>query len=233
LRFFERFDTRFCDPPQLKCEFVGTALAIGLGIAAAATSTATSIYGASKQAGAAQDAASLNYKAQQDSLAYQKQKDAQSRKDLAQWLTAGTSAIGTLSSDLKNGTYGDWTGNFTAPTNVTEQNDPGFQTRLAEGQKALERSAAARGGVLSGGTAKAENQQAQDYASNEYGNVYNRAFNEYATKYNQFQTNQTNKFNRYASISGLGQTTANQLGQFGQQSANNTGNLLMAGSQYG
>jgi len=35
------------------------------------------------------------------------------------------------------------------------QADPGYAFRLSEGQKALERSAAARGGLLSGGTGKA------------------------------------------------------------------------------
>ena len=40
--------------------------------------------------------------------------------------------------------------NFTSPTDVTEANDPGYQFRLSQGQKALENSAAARGGLLSG-----------------------------------------------------------------------------------
>jgi hypothetical protein len=44
---------------------------------------------------------------------------------------------------------------FQAPTSVTEQNDPGYQFRLQQGQDALQNSAAARGGLLSGGTAKA------------------------------------------------------------------------------
>jgi hypothetical protein len=201
-------------------------------IGGAALSAGTSILGANKQASAADQAAQLNYKAQEDALAYQKQKDAQSRADLAPWLKAGSGAITSLSSLLNTGGFPDWKETFQAPTDVTEQNDPGFQARLKMGSQALERSAAARGGVLSGGTAKALTNYAQDYASNEYSNVYGRAFNEYATRYNQFQNNQTNKFNRYATISGVGQQSANQLGYLGQQSAGNVGNILMQGSQY-
>ena len=52
--------------------------------------------------------------------------------------------------------------------------DPSFQFRLQEGQKALERSAAAKGTLLTGGTAKALTRYAQDYASTEFGNIYNR-----------------------------------------------------------
>lgn len=207
--------------------FFTTAAIVG----GAALTAGASIYGASKQASAADHAADLSYKAQEDALAYQKQKDTQSRADLAPWLKAGTGAINQLSSDLQGGVYKDWTGSFTAPTDITEQNDPGYQARLKLGNQAIERSAAARGGVLSGGTARALNQYSQDYASNEYSNVYGRAFNEYAQKYNEFQSNQTNKFNRYASVSGIGQQSASQLALLGQQSANNTGNILMSGAQ--
>lgn len=116
---------------------------------------------------------------------------------------------------------------FTAPTDITEQNDPGFQARLKLGQQALERSAAARGTVLSGGTLRDLNQYAQDYASNEYGNVYSRAMQEYLNRYNIFQQNQANQYNRLANIAGLGQTAAGQLTAAGQNAANMYGNTLI------
>jgi len=59
------------------------------------------------------------------------------------------------------------------------QADPGYGFRLSEGLKALERSAAARGGLLSGGTGKALTRFGQDMASQEFQNAYGRAFNEY------------------------------------------------------
>lgn len=54
------------------------------------------------------------------------------------------------------------------------QADPGYAFRLSEGLKALERSAAARGGLLSGGTGKALQRYGQDMAAQEYGNAFQR-----------------------------------------------------------
>ncbi len=55
--------------------------------------------------------------------------------------------------------------------------DPGYEFRVGEGQRALERGASARGGLLSGGFARKAIRYGQDYASNEYTNVYNRIAN--------------------------------------------------------
>lgn len=55
--------------------------------------------------------------------------------------------------------------------------DPSYQFRMNEGQRALERSAAARGGALSGGALRRQTRYAQDYASTEYTNIYNRIAN--------------------------------------------------------
>ena len=66
---------------------------------------------------------------------------------------------------------------FTGQVNL--QQDPGYAFRMAEGMKALERSAAARGGLLSGTTLKGTQRFAQDLASQEYGNAYNRALMQY------------------------------------------------------
>lgn len=123
---------------------------------------------------------------------------------------------------------------FQAPTGLTEQNDPGYQARLALGQTAMEKSAAARGNLLTGGTAQAENQAAQDYASNEYGNVYNRALQTFGTNYGVWNNDQNNTYSRLMGLVGSGQNAATNLGSFGQQSANNvTGNLLGTGQQIG
>ena len=54
------------------------------------------------------------------------------------------------------------------------QADPGYGFRMSEGMKALERSAAARGGLLSGATLKGIQRFGQDLASQEYTNAFNR-----------------------------------------------------------
>jgi hypothetical protein len=151
------------------------------------------------------------------------------------------SGIQPSSASLVNpglGAYGSlnqgWDQTFQAPTGLTEQNDPGYEARLNLGEQALNNSAAARGGLLTGGTARDVDQFAQDYASNEYGNVYNRALQTYGTNYNTFEQNQANQYNRLASLAGIGQQTAGQLSTAGQNSANNISNtLLTSGAQTG
>lgn len=131
----------------------------------------------------------------------------QNRADMAPWREAGVNAL----TQLRSGTAAG--GQFMKPFSMADfQADPGYGFRLAEGLKALDKSAAARGNLLSGGTLKGITRYGQDAASQEYGNAYNR--------YNQDQSNQ---FNRLASLSGLGQTTAQQIGVIGTNVANSIG----------
>jgi hypothetical protein len=143
--------------------------------------------------------------------------------------TPDTSLSSLVNKD--NGAFGSLTKGFdekfVAPTGATEENDPGYQFRLNEGLKALERSASARGDLLNGGTAKAEQQFGQDYASNEYGNVYSRAMNEYLNRFNIFNSNNTNTFNRFSTLAGGGQVAANSINAAGQNFANNASTLTM------
>jgi hypothetical protein len=55
------------------------------------------------------------------------------------------------------------------------ETDPGYQFRLAEGNKALQAQAAAKGILQSGGTLKALTRYGQDAASQEYANAWDRA----------------------------------------------------------
>lgn len=59
--------------------------------------------------------------------------------------------------------------------------DPSLAFRLGEGQKAIERSAAAKGGLYGGGTGKSLENYAQGLASEEYQNMFNRGLTEYNT----------------------------------------------------
>jgi hypothetical protein len=70
---------------------------------------------------------------------------------------------------------------FTAPGPADMVNDPGYETRMAAGQRVLENAAAARGSILSGGTQKALARYGQEYGANEYQNVYNRALGTFQT----------------------------------------------------
>jgi hypothetical protein len=138
----------------------------------------------------------------------------QTREDQTPWRNAGTIALSQLGTGTKDG--GEFNRNFTL---ADFQQDPGYDFRMSEGQKALERSASARGGLQGGGTLKALTRYGQDYASNEYGNAYNR-FN-----------NNTTRFNRLASLAQVGQTANSTIAQAGQANANNaSSNALAAGN---
>jgi len=150
---------------------------------------------------------------------------------------SGTTDLGSVVNP-NNGGFGSlmqgYGQTFQAPTDITMQNDPGYQARLQLGTDALQKSAAARGSVLTGGTAKALDSYAQDYASNEYGNVYNRALTGFQTGYNQYNNDQTNQYNRLAALAGIGQQTASQLGSAGQAASNNvSSNLLNTANNMG
>lgn len=100
------------------------------------------------------------------------------------------------------------------------QQDPGYAFRLREGLKALDRSAAARGGLLGGNQLRGITQFGQDLASQEYTNAFNR-----------YQAERAARLNPLQSLTGMGQTNAatmaQQAGQFGQNMAENA---LMRGN---
>jgi len=100
------------------------------------------------------------------------------------------------------------------------QQDPGYAFRMQEGMKALERSAAARGGLLSGSMLKGAQRYGQDLASQEYMNAFNR-----------YQAERNARLNPLQSLAGVGQTATNQLGQAGQTMAGNVGQAMGAAAQ--
>jgi len=85
------------------------------------------------------------------------------RGDLEPWRKAGTDALGQLQTKISAGP-----GEF--------EESPGYQFRLAEGQKAIERGAAARGGALSGAAMKAGMRYGQDFATKDYDNFLRRYY---------------------------------------------------------
>ena len=99
------------------------------------------------------------------------------------------------------------------------QVEPGYGFRLSEGMKALDRTAAARGGLLSGATLKAAQRYGQDLASQEYQNAFNR-----------YQIERAARLAPLQSLFGAGQTTAQQMGQAGQQFGAMAGENMMGGA---
>lgn len=153
------------------------------------------------------------------------------------FLQAGQGAattLGGLMSTPGQGLLQNWDQSFQAPTAAQAAATPGYQFQLQQGEQALQNSAAARGGLLSGGTMKAMDQYSQGLAGTNYQQTYNNAFQNYLQNYQQFQNNQSNQYNRLMGVAGMGQTSAGELGQLGQAGAQNTGNINMgAGQQIG
>jgi len=131
------------------------------------------------------------------------------------------------------------------------QADPGYAFRLSEGMKALDRTAASRGGLLSGATLKGAQRYGSDLASQEYGNAYNRfqanratqsqeyqnAFNRYQAEraaqeqgygnaFNRFQAERTNTLAPLQSLAGVGQSATQQAQQASQNYATGGTNTL-------
>jgi hypothetical protein len=100
------------------------------------------------------------------------------------------------------------------------QADPGYAFRLGEGQKALERSAAARGGLISGGALKAATRYGQDMGSQEYQNAFNR-----------YQTNRSNQLQPLGNLMSMGQSAASNQGSAAGQYGVNAGNLMTQAGQ--
>jgi hypothetical protein len=72
---------------------------------------------------------------------------------------------------------------FNRPTMEQAMAEPGYEFRLGAGRDALERSAAARGVLRSGGTLQNLLEYGQKFGAQEYSNVFNRALSEYDRRY--------------------------------------------------
>jgi len=128
------------------------------------------------------------------------------------WRQAGITALNKLQSPEMQ---------FTPFSADKFQADPGYAFRLSEGIKGLNNAAAARGGLLSGGTLKATERYAQGLASQEYQNAYNRYNTDYNMRLAPLQT-----------LAGYGQGATNNLtnttAAYGANQADtlaNTGNI--------
>ena len=178
---------------------------------------AVSLFGANKQASAAKSAAAATQAATDEATQLQREMYQQTREDQAPYRQAGYNALAEMQRTAGNvpGAFKFGAGDYQA--------DPGYAFRLSEGQKALDRQAAARGGLISGGALKAAQRYGQEMGSQEFGNAFNRAL----TSYNTGVASENQLYNRQAALSGIGQTATNLVGTAGQNYGTNVGNALM------
>lgn len=202
---------------------------------------------ADTQANAARESGAISKDVADRQLALQTRQYEEGVQRQQPFLTAGTNALARMQA-----------GEFAPPTafNANDpryaqpgafsftakdyQADPGYAFRLSEGQRALERTAAARGGLISGGALKAATRYGQDMGSQEYQNAYQRALTGYGTQvdrsntafsrgltgYNADVARSDTGYNRLAGMAGIGQTTGQQLNTAGANYASMGSNTL-------
>lgn len=161
-------------------------------VVAAVVGAGASIYGASKQADAAKSAANASKKATDQSLQLQRDIYNQNRADQEPWRQAGVNALGQL-----------------ANPNANFQASPDYQFRMNEGLKGVTQNRAVNGLLNSGSALRGLNDYAQNTASNEFGNWWNRQ----------------------SGLAGVGQAANNSNANSGSNYANASQNALMQNAQ--
>ena len=199
----------------------GQALIAGAMVGSAVLGSSASSNAANAQAAASGDAAAAQLQGTRESIAAQEKAFNRQVELQEPFREAGMKGQNELmrllglSGDVNAKDYGTLSKQFTGQDMYK---DPGYAFRLNEGIKALDRSAAARGGLLSGNQLRGVTQFGQDYATNEYQNAFNR-----------YQAERQARLNPLQSLAGQAQSTANTLTNAAGNLGSSTSAALMAG----
>lgn len=231
-----------------------------VGVAAASSSSRAQSRAADRAADAqiesADAAAAAQLQANRENIDLQREIFEQTRADQMPWQLAGQQALQQLQSDMASGRFdpGEFSfdqfkapdpftyqqfegpGEFQAPDPADIANDPGYQFRVEQAQKALESSAAARGMTMSGAQLQALERFSQGLASQEYGDAFNRALQSYGVNFDTSLAAHNTQFGNALQAYGTNfdASLAAHNTQFGdalQQYQTNTGNQLNAFNQ--
>jgi hypothetical protein len=113
-------------------------------------------------------------------------------EELRPFIDVGQESIGTLGEEIDE---------LTAPFTADDfEADPGFQFRIEQGERGVNRFLASRGLTTSGRAGKELVRFNQGEATQEFDRAFNR-----------FQTTQGNRFNRLLALSNVGQSATNLL----------------------
>lgn len=162
------------------------------------------------QTGAAREAAQIANASSDRALALQQRMYDESIARQQPYYTAGVNALPGYLKGIAAG------GEYVRPFTMADFNaDPGYAFRLSEGQKALDRQSAARGGLISGSALKAAQRYGQEMGTQDYG----RALQD-------FYGRQEVARNAAAGVVGYGPTSNALASTAGQNYATNAGNLM-------
>ena len=134
----------------------------------------------------------------------------QGREDMKPWLTQGQKSLSQLGALTQPG------GELMRRWSQSDLGqDAGYQFRLGEGERGINRAMAARGMAVSGPAMRELARLNQGMASEEAMNAFNRQ-----------QSQNQNIFNMLSSLANTGQVTGNQLAAAGSQYAGNVASNL-------
>jgi hypothetical protein len=165
-------------------------------------------------ADASRSAANTQSDAANRAAQLQQQMFQQTQQNLAPWMQTGQVALSELGQRTTSG------GDLNQPFTLDKfQQSPAYQFNLEQGQQAINKGAAARGGFYQPGTLQDIAKFSQGLASNEFQNAFSN-----------YNTNQNNIWNRLYGLSGSGQNAAANLGGFAGTAAGNIGNSITGGA---
>jgi hypothetical protein len=197
-------------------KFCGVAAAVVGSVVGAAAGVYSSNKASNAQVQSAKDANALAKETSDQQIALQREQFNKNIELQQPMIDAGNTSRNRLMQLLALAPGGEGNGSANKDFGMTDfQSDPGYQFRMSEGQKGLERSAASRGGLMSGAAGKEMERFSQGLASQDYQAAFDR-----------FQVNRANKLNPLQSMTNTGQTAATTLGVAGQSYANGAGNAL-------
>jgi hypothetical protein len=135
-------------------------------------------------------------------------------ENLRPYREAGTTTLKDLLTQMPNLTKA-----YTAE-DFAQGIDPGYQFRLAQGQKALQNQTNMGGGLISGNALQGMQDYTQGQASQEFGNAFARN-----------SATQTNIFNRLKSIADMGLGAAGTTADAATKTGESMGSAAIAGAQ--
>jgi len=186
---------------------------------ASAVSGQASAAAIAEQRRASEAAIAQQQRAMEQAIGLQRESSQASRDSFRPYAELGDYAAGELGGRLNNNA-------LLAPFNPEDlYNDPGYQFQLAEGNKAIDHAAGARGKRYSGETLKALTRFGQDYAGNAYQNAFSRDAAAKQQQYNFLAGPANLGMGISGTLANLNANTAGNIGRYGTDAASNIGNL--------
>lgn len=181
-----------------------------------------------------------SFEAQKEQEAYNRGITSQNQQNAQPFITEGNKGLSLLSNTVTD--PNSWYNKQFTGENL--QNDPGYQFRAEQGNKALNNSLAAGSGLLSGAAAKAAASYNQGLASQEFQNAYARdaqdkatrmgglqALTNYGVTGNQLYQSGSNPTNWGNNITTLNTNNAAMTNGINQNMADNLSNIAVASGQ--